>query len=201
MTTTTDDDATVQDAADTGVEEETVATDQLDAQAESQIHKYTAGAMAVGIIPLPLVDLAALVALQLKMLHSLSATYNIPFKANIGKSAVSSLVSGYAPYASAVPLAASISKLIPGIGHVSGGATLVILNGASTYAVGKVFTQHFASGGTFLSFDPEKVRGYFAEQFEKGKGVVANLRGSKAADEVTETTQAEATPDAAPATA
>jgi hypothetical protein len=43
-------------------------------------------------------------------------------------------------------------------------------NAAFTYAVGKVFQQHFASGGTFLTFDPEKVKGYFASQYNKVRG-------------------------------
>ncbi|MCP4106117.1 MAG: hypothetical protein GY749_11350 [Desulfobacteraceae bacterium] len=42
---------------------------------------------------------------------------------------------------------------------------------ASTYALGKIFIQHFASGGTFLTFDPEKVKAYYAEMFEDGKKV------------------------------
>jgi hypothetical protein len=44
---------------------------------------------------------------------------------------------------------------------------------AFTYAVGKVFLQHFASGGTFLDFDPKTVREYFAKMFDEGKLVVA----------------------------
>ena len=47
---------------------------------------------------------------------------------------------------------------------------------AFTYAVGKVLVQHFASGGTFLDFDPKKVREYFARQFEEGKLVTAKIR-------------------------
>jgi hypothetical protein len=35
--------------------------------------------------------------------------------------------------------------------------------------VGKVFEQHFASGGTFLTFDAKKVEGYFREKFEEAK--------------------------------
>ncbi|MDX8394708.1 MAG: DUF697 domain-containing protein [Mariprofundales bacterium] len=158
-----------------------------DAQTIAKIHKYTGAAMVVGIVPIPLVDLIAVTALQLKMLHSLSKNYDIPFKSNIGKSAIGSLVGGYVPYASSVSLAASVGKIIPGIGHVSSGATLVLLNGASTYAIGKVFAQHFASGGTFLTFDPEQVREYFAEQYEKGKGIVSSMRSSKT-DEATANT-------------
>ena len=29
-------------------------------------------------------------------------------------------------------------------------------------SVGRVFIQHFASGGTFLDFDPESVRKHFS---------------------------------------
>jgi hypothetical protein len=32
-----------------------------------------------------------------------------------------------------------------------------------TWAVGRVFIQHFASGGTFLNLDPHQVREYFAK--------------------------------------
>jgi len=39
--------------------------------------------------------------------------------------------------------------------------------------VGKVFVQHFESGGTFLSFDPEKVRSHFEEELKMGKAVAA----------------------------
>ena len=33
--------------------------------------------------------------------------------------------------------------------------------GASTWAMGKVFTQHFATGGTLLDFDPDTMREHF----------------------------------------
>jgi hypothetical protein len=39
--------------------------------------------------------------------------------------------------------------------------------------MGKVFIQHFESGGTFLTFDPQQVRDYYAQQFEKGKEEVS----------------------------
>ena len=40
-----------------------------------------------------------------------------------------------------------------------------------TYAAGRVFHQHFASGGTFLTFDPDKVREYYAQMLEEGKTI------------------------------
>ena len=41
-------------------------------------------------------------------------------------------------------------------------------SGAVTYAIGKVFVQHFEMGGTLLDFNPEKVKKYFREQYEQG---------------------------------
>lgn len=149
---------------------------EKDAQAQQRILYYTYGGMAMGFVPFPLLDLAALSALQLKMLHRLSEIYEVDFYGKLGRSASSSLVGGLFPVASAAPVAASLTKFIPGVGHLLSYGTLIVLNGASTYAVGKVFARHFASGGTFLDFDPEAVRDYFAEQYEKGKEVVAVLK-------------------------
>ena len=50
---------------------------------------------------------------------------------------------------------------------------MVLTSGASTWALGKVFIQHFESGGTFLDFNPEKVREYYKVQFEEGRKMAA----------------------------
>ncbi|MCI5124125.1 MAG: DUF697 domain-containing protein, partial [Candidatus Electrothrix sp. AR5] len=152
---------------------------EKDAEAKQRILYYTYAGMAMGFVPFPLLDLAALATLQLRMLHRLSQIYGVEFKASLGRSASSSLVGGVASVASAAPVAASLTKFIPGVGHLLSYGTLLILNGASTYAVGKVFARHFSSGGTFLTFDPETARDYFAEQYEKGKEVVTSLKKKK----------------------
>jgi hypothetical protein len=59
--------------------------------------------------------------------------------------------------------------MIPVVGTLLGGVAMPVLSGASTYAVGKVFIQHFASGGTFLTFDPAAVREYFMQELENGR--------------------------------
>ena len=39
-------------------------------------------------------------------------------------------------------------------------------NAAATYALGRVFIQHFECGGTILDLDPDKVREHFRREFE-----------------------------------
>jgi hypothetical protein len=67
---------------------------------------------------------------------------------------------------------------MPGVGTAAGVMSMSILGGAATYAIGKVFVQHFESGGTFLDFDPEAVREHFAAEFTKGKDVATSLNTS-----------------------
>jgi uncharacterized protein (DUF697 family) len=164
--------------------EATEATDaeltpeQRHAEAERLVQNYSLGGTAIGLVPIPLVDMAGLVAIQLKMLHALARVYGVNFRADLGRSALASLFGGVLPASILAPsLAASLGKLIPGAGQLLGTGTQVVVGGAVTYAVGKVFIQHFASGGTFLTFDPEAVRDYFQQQLEIGKTKAANRQG------------------------
>lgn len=189
----TDDGTVVEDAA----ESPPLTPEVCHATAERAVQQYTLGAMAVGMVPVPLLDLAALLALQLKMLHRLARIYDIQFKADLGRSAVASLLGSLLPASAAPTLAASLGKLIPVSGQLLGGSTLVILNGAATFALGKVFIQHFAAGGTFLTFDPEAVRDYFEQQFEDGKRVAAELRSRPRRKGAKTSTASAASPDTA----
>jgi len=124
------------------------------------VHRYMWWSAGTGLIPLPGVDLVALTTVQVLMLRKLCELYEIPFSQQWGKSLVTALVGGLTP---------SYLKAIPGIGTLVGVITGPIFNVASSYAVGRVFTQHFESGGTMLTFDPAKMKGYFREYFETGR--------------------------------
>jgi uncharacterized protein (DUF697 family) len=146
------------------------------AAADRLVRNYTLAAMAVGLVPIPLLDLAGVMAVQLKMLHGLAPLYDIEFRADLGRAAVASLIGGTLPAAAAPALAFSLSKIIPLSGQLLGAGSQTLLAGAATYAIGKVFIQHFAAGGTFLTFDPEVVRDYFEQQLEHGKHMAAELK-------------------------
>ena len=76
----------------------------------------------------------------------------------------------------------SLIKAIPFIGQTTSAITMPIVAGAATYAVGKVFQRHFASGGTVSDFDPKKSKGFFKEKYEEGKAIAAeHLNNDKSA--------------------
>ncbi|MGR9109046.1 MAG: YcjF family protein [Gammaproteobacteria bacterium] len=149
-------------------ESNTTATDNLTQHANKLVRNYSLGSALIGAIPLPIVDLAALAAVQLKMLHGLSKVYGVEFSDQLGKSLIASLLGGGLSLSLSTNLA-SLVKTVPIYGTATGMVSVAVFGGASSYAIGKVFIQHFESGGTFLNFDPERVREYYAEQFEQGK--------------------------------
>ena len=136
-------------------------------------------AMGVSLIPVPVVDLVALTGVQLNMLRVIAKKYEVPFMKDTARSVVSALVGSATPIAVGPIITASVVKFIPILGQTAGVVTLPILGGAATYAVGKVFVQHFASGGTFLTFNPEKVKAYYAEMFKEGEKVAGDLQKEK----------------------
>jgi len=133
--------------------------------------------MGAGLIPFLIADIFAVSALQLDMIRQLCRAYDQDFSETQGKAIVTSLTSSTLARLGA----RSLIKLIPGVGSIIGGMTVSIFAGASTYALGEVFKSHFDSGGTILDFDPDRLRKYYQEKFEKGKKVATDLKKDKKA--------------------
>ena len=137
-------------------------------EADGIVKKYALGALGMGIIPFPLIDMAALTGVQLKMIHRLSKLYHIEFSDHIGKSFIASLIGSEIPLSFSLNLIRFI-KCAPICGQLAGMIGFSLFGSASTYAVGRVFIQHFESGGTFLTFNPQKAREGYKQEFKKGK--------------------------------
>lgn len=142
------------------------------------IRRRLYASLALGLAPLPVVDILGLTAIQIDLVRALAKKYEVPFKKNVAKSIISALVGSVLPVGAA-PLFASMIKLVPYIGLTTGAVSVSILGGASTYAVGKVFNRHFATGGTLLDVDAGKLKDGFKDQYEKGRSYVSSLRKKK----------------------
>ncbi len=148
--------------------------EQREAAAKPIVTKYIYWSMGAGLIPVPFVDLAAVSAAQIKMLYDLAKHYDVPFSKGRVKSLVGALVGGVIPTQVGAGVM-SLTKAVPFLGTAAGIITVPVLAGASTYALGKVFIQHFESGGTFLDFNPTEVRQYFEQHLESGKTVAREM--------------------------
>ncbi len=139
--------------------------------ANNIIRNHVAWSMGMGLIPVLMADIFAVSALQLDMIKQLCKVYGVDYKETEGKAIVTSLTGSTLARLGA----ASVVKLIPGIGSVLGGITVSSFAGASTYALGEVFKKHFSEGGTILDFDPKRLKNYYNSKFEKGKDIAKQV--------------------------
>lgn len=145
-----------------------IISNNREAKANEIIKKNMYWAAGIGLLPFPVFDLAALVTIQMKMIKDISKVYGIPFKKHLGKSFILSLLGGLNVFSLSWLTWYSFRKFIPGVGNLMGMASASAFGAATTYALGKVFIQHFEIGGTLLNFNPDEVRKYFQEQYEQG---------------------------------
>jgi uncharacterized protein (DUF697 family) len=133
--------------------------------ASKLVNRFAVWAGVAGLIPLPVVDVVAVGGLQVQMVRRISQLYGVPFSENRGKALIASLAGALIPASSAMG-AASAMKAVPIIGTLAGGFVMPVLSAGATYAIGKAFIEHFASGGTLLDFNPPDYRDFVRAQKE-----------------------------------
>ncbi|MFM8759044.1 MAG: YcjF family protein [Methylophilaceae bacterium] len=132
---------------------------RLDAAANliSTACAWSAGA---GLLPIPVLDLVALAAVQSQLCSDIAELYGQYFSKEASKSIVSVL------WGTLVPgVLGSGLKSVPGLGYILGSVTFGAFAAGSTYAVGKVMVRHFENGGTSNNFDASQVGADLKREF------------------------------------
>ncbi|MDJ0933248.1 DUF697 domain-containing protein [Breoghania sp.] len=154
--------------------------------ADNLIKDYVIASVAASIVPVAFLDIAAVIGIQLRMIQKLSQLYGKPFSERLGRKAIYALAGGVLGYGAGYVVAASATKMIPGIGWMVGMVSLPVVVGASTYAVGRSIMQHYENGGTLRNFSAGKMRAFYKEQFEKGKDLARKTKAAAKAESVAE---------------
>jgi uncharacterized protein (DUF697 family) len=136
-----------------------------DALANRLVNRFAMWAGVAGLLPFPVVDVVAIGGLQVQMVRRLSQIFGVPFSENRGKAIIMSLAGTLIPTTSGIG-AASAMKFVPIFGTLTGGLVMPALSAGATYAIGKAFIQHFASGGTLLDFNPPDYKEFVRRQKE-----------------------------------
>jgi len=156
---------------------------EIEKKADSIISTHLGFAMAAGAIPVPYVDIIAVTAVQVDMLQQLANLYEIDFNNERGKSLISALI-GSSIGSTLGRIGASAVKSIPGIGTILGIGSQVILSGAATFAVGKIFQSHFQSNGNLFNFNLEVMKEKFDEFLNIGKKVAEDKQKESSEDDI-----------------
>ena len=141
------------------------------ATATEIIQSHVGFALGAALIPLPGVDLLAVSAVQLNMLRTLAKIYGVGFIDALGKNIISAVATG-----GAARLGASLIKVIPGVGTVIGELSMPVLSGASTYALGRVVSNHFHQGGDLDNLDLVSARRGYKTEIRSARQVAEELR-------------------------
>ena len=134
-----------------------LSQDDRRATAVKLVERFSLWSGAAGLFPVPVIDLAAVGAVQIQMLRRLSQIYDVPFSKNRGKALLASLAGTMIPASTGLGMASTL-KVVPIAGTAIGALTTPALSVGATYVIGMAFVQHFASGGTLLDFEPPNYR-------------------------------------------
>src|SRR5512143_737736 len=93
------------------------------AEANDIVRNRVYWSMGAGLVPIPIIDMAALLAIQLEMVSKLAKLYDQPFRRDLAKSAVVALLGSVIPTLAAGPMA-SLLKIIPVIGYTTGAVSM-----------------------------------------------------------------------------
>lgn len=142
----------------------TAAAELRRIQALALVDRFVAWSAIGGAVPLPLIDLVSIAALQVQMVRRLAAHYHLPFSAEAVRStllsaAAATFSSGGGNLAGNLAglLLARSLPLAPLLNMwVASGLAVV-----TTLAIGRAYVLHFESGGTALDLDPATLAAHY----------------------------------------
>ncbi len=115
------------------------------AAAKAIVERHKAYAVMSGLAPLPLVNIASVTAINMRMVKRLADLYGLPFQRERTRSTIVGLIGGAAPTGIGAAAASTLGFVIPG-GALVGLAVSAVTAGALTRAIGLVFVESFENG-------------------------------------------------------
>lgn len=120
-----------------------------------------AWAAAGGMIPLPALDLAAVIAVQINMVASLAQHYGVPFERARVRAVLLSVAGGLSSLGLGVGSGYVLSRVTPW-GMLLGLAVSSGVAAMATRLVGHAFIMHFETGGTAMTLEPARLKAFLA---------------------------------------
>ncbi len=100
-----------------------------------------------GLVPLPVVNIASVTAVNLRMVKRLSELYQVPFQHDRTRSLIVGLIGGAAPTGVGLATSSTLTWIVPG-GVLWGLGASAVTAGALTRGIGLVFIESFEAGAT-----------------------------------------------------
>ncbi|HND31369.1 MAG TPA: DUF697 domain-containing protein, partial [Myxococcota bacterium] len=150
---------------------------------ENLLLRHGIMAAGAGLIGIPVVDLAAITVINLRLLRELAILYGVPYQAEPARQAFVGLISGLGGQLLIAGPVYGLLRMVPVVGWVLGGVSVAGVAGGLTYATGRVLSLHFKKGGNFQNFSASAVQDLFRKEAAAGaEKVRAAAVGAEAVD-------------------
>jgi uncharacterized protein (DUF697 family) len=126
-------------------------------RAREIIERHATYAAVGGLIPIPIADVAGVTAIVVHMASALARLYGVAAQRDRTRAIVMGLLGGSAPVGIGALASSSLMRIVPGA-NLLGMAVTSIVAAACTRSIGRIFLEHFESGGTLLDFEVEQGR-------------------------------------------
>jgi uncharacterized protein (DUF697 family) len=114
------------------------------ALARRVVERHKTYAAIGGLSPLPILNVAGVTAIVMRMVKQLSGLYGVPFERDRTRSLIISLIGGAVPTGLGTATASTLAFVLPGHALIGLGVS-AIAAGALTRGIGLVFLDHFES--------------------------------------------------------
>ncbi len=111
------------------------------------VERYAAYSGGVGVIPLPVANVAGVMAINIRMVQVLCNIYGVPFRRDRTRAVLVGLAGGATPTGLAAATSSTLAYLTPATTIIALAVSSVTAV-ACTRRIGRVFVEHFESGGT-----------------------------------------------------
>ena len=110
-----------------------------------------------GIIPLPILNIAGITAIVVRMVRKLSKLYGVPFERNRARTIVIGLIGGVMPTGLGTVASSTLMLFLPGT-NLIGLAVSSVAASACARGIGQMFIEHFENGSTLIDFPSAVLR-------------------------------------------
>jgi uncharacterized protein (DUF697 family) len=125
------------------------------ARARAIVERHATYSAVGGILPLPIVSVAGITTIIVRMVKMLSNLYGVPFERDRARAIVAGLVGGATPTGFATVATSTLFFAVPS-GALIGSVVSAVTAIACTRSIGRVFIEHFESGATLNDFRAPK---------------------------------------------
>lgn len=129
-------------------------------KAEQTVRDHALLAAGAMVIPVPLVDMAAEAAIQVRMVRRLAEIHDVDFAEERAKALVAAALGGF----SAGWAAGALLRYASFATYFTNFWPSALLASSITYGIGRLFSHHFEQGGNLHDLSPETAASQLREQ-------------------------------------